>query len=73
MSATHLISLLQQRERQPMTNDSLWSTSAFSVADVTSESCLLLGKVLMAEAGFQTEDEKAIQTHSGDGILGLTL
>lgn len=56
-----------------MTNDSLWSTSAFSVADVTSESCLLLEKVLMAEAGFQTEDEKAIQTHSGDGILGLTL
>lgn len=56
-----------------MTNDSFWSASAFSVAGVTSESCFLLGKGLMAEAGFQTEDAKAIQTHSGDGILGLTL
>lgn len=56
-----------------MTDDSLWLTSAFSVAGVTSESCLLLGKVLMAEAGLQSEDEKATQTHSGDGTLGLTL
>lgn len=27
----------------------------------------------MAEARLQSEDEKAIQTHSGDGTLGLTL
>lgn len=56
-----------------MTNDSLWLTPAFSVSGVTSESCLLLGKVLMAQAGSQSEDEKATQAHSGDGIPGLTL